>query len=174
MNEEKGYLQVYTGNGKGKTTAALGLTLRAVGAGKKVFIAQFAKGQIYSEIKAIENYLPGVTVRQYGLKCFIHGKPKQADIDLARQGLREAAEAIASHQYDVIILDEANIAVFYNLFTAQELLEAIALRQPAAEVVVTGRYASDEIIAAADLVTEMREIKHYYQQGVMARIGIEY
>ncbi|MBR3287833.1 MAG: cob(I)yrinic acid a,c-diamide adenosyltransferase [Bacteroidales bacterium] len=174
MNEEKGYLQVYTGNGKGKTTAALGLTLRAVGAGKKVFIAQFAKGQIYSEIKAIEGYLPGVTVRQYGLKCFIHGKPKQADIDLARQGLREAAEAIASHQYDVIILDEANIAVFYNLFTAQELLEAIALRQPSAEVVVTGRYASDEIIAAADLVTEMREIKHYYQQGVMARIGIEY
>lgn len=174
MKEEKGYLQIYTGNGKGKTTASLGLMLRAVGAGKKVLLAQFAKGQIYSEIKAIERYLPQVTVRQYGLKCFIHGTPTAEDIAKARQGLQEVAEAMAARRYDVYILDEADIAVYYHLFSAEELLDALAQRAPEAEVVITGRYASDKLVEAADLVTEMREVKHYYHQGVMARVGIEY
>lgn len=173
-NAQKGYIQVYTGNGKGKTTAALGLALRAVGAGKKVFMAQFAKGQIYAEIKAIETYLPMIRVEQYGLECFIVKQPKQADIDKARQGLVAVREAILSKQYDVIILDEANIAIYYHLFSVQELLDVIQLRQDTTEILITGRYAPQELIESADLVTEMKEIKHYYQQGVLAREGIEY
>ncbi|MGI6519554.1 MAG: cob(I)yrinic acid a,c-diamide adenosyltransferase [Fermentimonas sp.] len=110
--QNRGYIQVYTGNGKGKTTAALGLTLRAVGAGKKVFFAQFVKGQRYSEVKAIEQYLPDVQIKQYGLDCFIWKKPTRADIDTAQEGLREVEEIILSGKYDVVILDEANIAVF--------------------------------------------------------------
>ena len=174
MNQDKGYIQLYTGNGKGKTTASLGLALRAAGAGKKVFIAQFAKGQLYAEIHALKTYLPQIEVRQYGLKCFIRGNPTPGDIEIARQGLEQVAAVIASHAYNVIILDEACIAVHYHLFSAQELLDAISKRQEGAEVVMTGRYASQELIDAADLVTEMREIKHYYRQGVPARKGIEF
>ncbi|MGQ9845940.1 MAG: cob(I)yrinic acid a,c-diamide adenosyltransferase, partial [Bacteroidales bacterium] len=106
----KGYIQIYTGNGKGKTTAAIGLSVRAVGAGKKVFFAQFVKGQIYSEVKAIMQYLPNITIKQYGLDCFIYHKPKQEDIDAARKGFEEVSEIILSGKYDVIVLDEANIA----------------------------------------------------------------
>lgn len=170
----KGYIQVYTGNGKGKTTAALGLTLRAVGAGKKVFFAQFVKGQIYSEVKAIKEYLPSVTIRQYGLECFIVNTPTQADIDIARKGFEEVSQVILSGEYDIVILDEANIAVYYKLFTADELINVLKQKPEAMEIVVTGRYASPELIDFADLVTEMKEIKHYYTQGVDARVGIEY
>ena len=169
----KGYIQIYTGNGKGKTTAALGLTLRAVGAGKKVFIAQFVKGQIYSEITALQQYLPSVEIRQYGLSCFIRNTPAQADIDMARKGLKEVSDVIASGKYDIVILDEANIAVFYGLFSAAELIEVLKQKPDETEIVITGRYAAPELIAIADLVTEMQEIKHYYNQGVEARAGIE-
>lgn len=107
---KKGYIQVYTGNGKGKTTAALGLAVRAVGAGKKVFFAQFVKGQIYSEIHAIQQFLPAITVEQYGLNCFIVQSPTQKDIDIARKGFEKVSEIILSGNYDVIVLDEANMA----------------------------------------------------------------
>jgi cob(I)alamin adenosyltransferase len=171
--DTKGYVHVYTGNGKGKTTAALGLALRAAGAGKSVFIAQFAKGMFYSEIDSIALYLPPIQLKQYGLECFIFGRPKQADIDMAQKGLREIEEIICCNNYDVVILDEANIAVFYNMFTVQDLINVLEKRKPDTEIIITGRYASAEIIEYADLVTEMVEVKHYYRQGVMARVGIE-
>ena len=169
----KGYIHIYTGNGKGKTTAAMGLALRATGAGKKVYIAQYAKGMHYSELDAIAKHLPNITLKQYGLGCFIFNEPKQADIDAANVGLREVEAIISGCEYDVIILDEANIAVFYNLFSVQDLITILNKRNPATEIVITGRYACEEIIEYADLVTEMTEIKHYYKQGVQARVGIE-
>lgn len=170
----KGYIQVYTGNGKGKTTAALGLAIRAVGAGKKVFFAQFVKGRIYSEIEAVQKFLPDITVRQYGLDCFIFNKPTQQDIDAAKTGLKEITEIITSCGYDIAVLDEANIALLYNLFTTEELIEVLKSKPEKMEIIITGRYAPPEIIDIADLVTEMQEIKHYYTEGVEARIGIEH
>ncbi len=170
----KGYIQIYTGNGKGKTTAAIGLAVRAVGAGKKVFFAQFVKGQIYSEIKAINEFLPSIKVKQYGLDCFIYNDPTPADIAAAREGLDEVAQVIASGEYDVVVLDEANIALYYRLFTVEELIALLKNKPEQTEIIITGRYAPDELIELADLVTEMKEIKHYYAQGVEARIGIEH
>jgi cob(I)alamin adenosyltransferase len=168
------YFQIYTGNGKGKTTAAFGLALRAAGAGKKVFFAQFVKGKTYSEIKAVEQWLPLITVKQFGRGCFIVKQPQQADIDAARNGLNEVRNILQSGEYQLVVLDEANIAIFYKLFTASELFEAIENRHTDTEVVVTGRYAPQELIDAADLVTEMKEIKHYYNNGIEAREGIEF
>lgn len=170
----KGYIQLYTGNGKGKTTAAFGVALRAAGCGKKTFIAQFVKGMPYAELDAVQNNLPQITVRQYGLDCFIINKPTEADIDAARKGLTEVREIISSGKYDIIILDEACIAVYYNLYTVNEIIDVINLKKEETEIIVTGRYAPQELIDVADLVTEMREIKHYYQKGVEARKGIEY
>ena len=169
----KGYIQVYTGNGKGKTTAAFGLALRAAGAGLKVFIAQFVKGQEYSEVFAVREFLPSVTIKQYGLDCFIVNTPTQADIDIARQGLEEVSAIIASDEYDIVILDEANIAIFYKLFSAEELIDILKRKPEKVEIIITGRYACLEILDIADLVTEMKEEKHYYTQGVQARTGIE-
>lgn len=170
----KGYIQVYTGNGKGKTTAAMGLCLRAVGAGKNVFFAQFVKGQIYSEVKAIHRFIPDITIKQYGLDCFIYNKPTQADIDLARKGLKEVSEIIESGKYDIVVLDEANIALYYNLFSVDELIKILKTKPEETEIIITGRYAPPELIELADLVTEMKEIKHYYTTGVEAREGIEH
>jgi len=169
-----GYIQVYTGNGKGKTTAAFGLALRAVGAGKKVFIAQFVKGQSYSEIEAVNRFLPSITIKQYGLECFIVKKPKKEDIEAARGGLDEVDGIIRSGDYDMVILDEASIALFYKLFTTGELINVISKRKKETEIIITGRYAPREITDMADVVTEMKEIKHYYNDGVKARKGIEY
>jgi cob(I)alamin adenosyltransferase len=170
----KGYIHLYTGNGKGKTTAALGLALRAVGAGKRVFIAQFVKGMPYAEIDAISRFLPGITLKQYGLDCFIFNDPTPGDIAAARAGLDEVARVMQSGGYDMIILDEACIAIQYHLFSIEELLRVIQLRDKAAEIIITGRYARPELIELADLVTEMKMVKHYYEQGVDARKGIEY
>ena len=167
-----GYVQVYTGDGKGKTTAAFGLALRAAGAGLKVFIAQFVKGMKYSELDAIR-ILPNITIKQYGRNCFVYGKPEKEDIKRARDGLIEVKEIITSDKYQIVILDEANIAVCYNLFSAEELLEVINSKPESTELVITGRRADKKIIDMADLVTEMLEIKHYYSKGVKARKGIE-
>lgn len=170
----KGYIQVYTGNGKGKTTAALGLTMRAVGAGKKVFIAQFVKGMPYAELDLIKKHLPMIEIRQYGRRCFIHEKPEREDIDAARAGLEEVLEIISSQRYDVIILDEATIALHFNLFPLEYLLTILRNKPDQTEIVITGRYAPPELKDMADLVTEMWEVKHYYHSGVEARKGIEY
>ena len=173
MTLPKGYLQVYTGSGKGKTTAALGLALRAAGAGLRVFVAQFVKGMHYSELDALKRFEDLVTVRQYGRDCFIKKEPTQADVAAARAGLQDVKKVLAAGGCDVLVLDEANIATFYKLFGVDELLEVIDSRPGGVEVIVTGRRADEKLLERADLVTEMREVKHYYQKGVEAREGIE-
>lgn len=170
----KGYIHVYTGNGKGKTTAAIGLSVRAVGAEKKVYFAQFVKGKPYAEINAIKEQLPAITVKQFGLGCFIRKEPTQSDIDAAQKGLDEVAKIIEAGKHDVIILDEANIAIYYKLFSAEQLISVIQKKAEETEIVITGRYAAPEILEIADLVTEMKEIKHYYNNGIQARKGIEF
>ena len=170
----KGYIQVYTGDGKGKTTAALGLALRAVGAGKKVFFAQFVKGKTYAEIEAVNRFLPNITIKQYGLECFIVKQPTPEDIEVAQKGLAEVTEIIQSGRYDVVVLDEANIALLYELFPVQSFLETIRKKPESTELIITGRYAPQEVLDIADLVTEMKEVKHYYQKGIEAREGIEF
>ena len=169
----KGYVQVYTGNGKGKTTAAFGLAMRAAGAGLKVYIAQFVKGMKYSELDTIAELSNSIAVQQYGRSCFIHRDPDQKDIQAAQEGLEEVREIMDSGKYQVIILDEANIATYYNLFSVDALLEFIRAKPEDVELIITGRKADPRIIEEADLVTEMREIKHYFQDGVTARDGIE-
>jgi cob(I)alamin adenosyltransferase len=169
----KGYIQVYTGNGKGKTTAALGLAIRAAGAGLKVFIAQFIKMGEYSEIHALKRFSDLITIEQYGLGRFIKGKPSPEDIEAAGKGLERIENIIDSREYPVIILEEANVAVACGLFSVEDLLKIIDKKPDDLEIVITGRNAMPEIIERADLVTEMKEIKHYYQKGVKARVGIE-
>jgi cob(I)alamin adenosyltransferase len=168
----KGYIHIYTGNGKGKTTAALGLSLRAICAGKKVFFGQFLKGMDYSELDAVK-YLPNLTIEQFGNASFIYTKPSKADIEVAGLGLKRCSEILKSQEYDIVVLDEINVAVFFELFSADQVLKMLQDRAENVEVIMTGRYADEKLIEAADLVTEMKEIKHYYAQGVMARKGIE-
>jgi len=168
-----GYIHLYTGNGKGKTTAALGLALRAAGAGKKVFIGQFVKGMHYSELDALKRFSE-ITVKQYGRKCFIENEPVKEDIEAARKGLSDLAQLIPSDDYDMIIMDEVCIALYYKLFTVKELINVINNRTQNLEIILTGRYAPDELYEIADLVSEMKEIKHYYNKGIQARKGIEY
>jgi len=169
----KGYIQVYTGDGKGKTTAALGLCLRAAGAGLKIFVAQFLKNREYSEIKALKRFSDCIAVEQFGLGRFIRGNPLPEDIEAAQQGLERVKSVFSSGEYDVMVLDEANVAVKYGLFSEQKLLELIALKPENVELLITGRGASPRIIEKADLVTEMKEVKHYFREKVKARVGIE-
>jgi len=169
----KGYVQVYTGNGKGKTTAAIGLAVRAAGANLKVFIGQFVKGMHYSELESLKRFSDLITIKQFGRECFIFHDPTQEDIQCARDGLKEAKEIINSGEYQVVILDEINIALYYKLFPIDEVIDIIKNKPENVELILTGRYAPQEIIDIADLVTEMREIKHYYVKGVVAREGIE-
>lgn len=170
---DRGYVQVYTGDGKGKTTAALGLALRCAGAGERVFIAQFVKGMHYSELDALERFADLITVRQYGLDRFVTEEPTQEDIAAARAGLDEARAEMLSGQYRLVILDEANIATHFKLFAVEDLLAFIDERPDDVELVITGRRADERVIERADLVTEMRCVKHYYDEGVEARRGIE-
>lgn len=169
---DRGYVQVYTGDGKGKTTAALGLALRAAGAGLRTFIAQFVKGMEYSELRALAAH-PEIEVRRYGRECFIEREPQPEDIEAAQAGLAEARQELASGEWDIVILDEANIATYFGLFPVEELLEVIAEKPEDVELVITGRRADPRVIEAADLVTEMREVRHYYADGVGCRKGIE-
>ena len=169
----KGYVHVYTGNGKGKTTAAIGLAIRAAGAGMRVYIAQFVKGMHYSELDSLDRYVDRITLKQYGRDCFIEREPEEEDIQAARQGLEEVKGILASGDYQMVILDEANIATHYNLFSPDELIEVVRSKPEAVELVITGRNADPKVVALADLVTEMKEIKHYYNKGVQARPGIE-
>jgi cob(I)alamin adenosyltransferase len=173
-NTMKGYVQVYTGDGKGKTTAALGLAIRAAGAGMKVFFAQFIKGKDYSEIHAIEKFSDAITLKQYGQGCWINeGQPDEEDVQAAKIGLEAVKDVIRSGNYQLVILDEANIAVYFNLFPVDKLIELINCKPDHVELVITGRRAHPLLIEHADLVTEMKEIKHYYNDGVQARVGVE-
>jgi cob(I)alamin adenosyltransferase len=170
---EKGYVHLYTGNGKGKTTAALGLALRAAGAGLKVYIAQFAKGIATSELKSLKKISRQITVRQFGAKAFIKGKPDDVDRMFAARGLAAIEKAVRQGYYDVVILDEVCMACRYKLIPVGKILDLVKKRPNHIEVVLTGRYASKEFITMADIVTEMKEVKHYFIKGVTARRGIE-
>jgi cob(I)alamin adenosyltransferase len=169
----KGYIQVYTGNGKGKTTAALGLAIRAAGAGLKVFIAQFIKMGEYSEIKALKRFEDLIKVEQFGSGRFIKGKPSASDIEAARKGVEKVKAAFTSGQHNVVIMEEANVAAGLGLLSVDDILKIMDEKPKDVELVITGRGADSRIIEKADLVTEMKEIKHYFQKGVKARIGIE-
>lgn len=171
----KGLVQVYTGAGKGKTTAALGLALRAVGKGLKVYMIQFMKGDIeYGEIttaKSMENF----EIIQIGRSEFVDkNNPAEIDIELANKALEHAKEIIASGDYDIVILDEINVALDWKLIDLEKVIDLIKSKPEHIELVLTGRYAPQEIIEVADLVTEMQEIKHPYNDGVEARDGIEH
>jgi cob(I)alamin adenosyltransferase len=168
-----GRVHVYTGDGKGKTSAALGLILRAAGAGLPVFLAQFIKGMHYSELTALRRFDDIVTCRQYGRGCFIDREPDPADMAAARRGLDEVRYAIHSKRYRLVVLDEANCAVMCHLLSAGDLLGIIDDRPEPVELVFTGRGAPDALIERADLVTEMREIRHYFSTGLLARQGID-
>jgi cob(I)alamin adenosyltransferase len=169
---ERGYIHIYTGNGKGKTTAALGLSLRCVCAGKRVFFGQFLKDWAYSELKA-GALLPHFEIVQFGRGCFIDRDPDEEDVRAAREGLARFDEILQSGDYDLVVLDEVNVALSYGLFGVEDVIAVLERRDPRVEVVLTGRYAPQELIDCADLVTEMMEIKHYYHEGVGARTGIE-
>lgn len=171
--KEKGYIQVYTGNGKGKTTASIGLSIRAIGAGYKVFIGQFLKGMKYSELTTFEMFADQIEIKQLGGECFVFGKPSGEDIRRAVDGLRICKEKIMSGKFDVVIMDEINVAVSLGLVPLDEVINIMDNKPESVELIMTGRNAHEKIMEKADLVTEMREIKHYYQKGVEAREGIE-
>jgi cob(I)alamin adenosyltransferase len=170
----KGYIHIYTGNGKGKTTSAIGLGIRATGAGLKVHMIQFMKGRKYSELKTIDN-INNFTYSQHGRDKFVNKEnPEQIDIDLAQEGFNYTKELLKSNKYDMIILDEINIAVDFNLILLDEVMKLIKEKPEKLELVLTGRYAHPEIQKSSDYVTEMLEIKHLYQQGIEARKGVDF
>jgi cob(I)alamin adenosyltransferase len=174
MALERGCVQVYTGNGKGKTTAALGLALRAVGRGLKACILQFMKGGgPYGEHLIAPKLAPLLTIIQTGKPGWVNTRDIGEDRQLAQEALAQAKRFLCSGEYDLLVLDEINGAVGFGLIDVEQVLELISLRPEHVELVLTGRNAHEQVIAAADLVTEMREIKHYYKAGVPARVGIE-
>ncbi len=170
-----GTVQVYTGDGKGKTTAALGLALRAWGHGARVLVIQFMKGRInYGELAATKK-LDGFDVEQYGRETFVDkADPAPEDRALAREALGRARRVIAENKYNLVVLDEVNVAADYGLVAVDEILELIKSKPPEMELVLTGRRAAAAVIDAADLVSEVREVKHHYRKGVTARKGVEY
>lgn len=166
-------IQVYTGNGKGKTTAALGLALRAAGAGKKVYICQFLKGKYCCELQSLKK-LKNIKVDQYGTTCFIRRITKEKDYKLARLGLEAAKKAIHAEYYSLIVLDEINVALKLKLIKLKDVLTLIKDTPKETELVLTGRFAHPKILKIADLVSEIKEKKHYFKNGVKARRGIEF
>lgn len=192
----KGYLEVYTGDGKGKTTAAIGLAIRAAGAGKRIYFLQFMKEKIYSEHEILRQLSPQITLETAGKPFFIlkkgmlqdernlpdwvgeavifeEGNPPEEYLSLVAAALQRAGRVLKSGLYDLVVLDEINTALFFGLVDWTALKEMLIRRNPAVEVILTGRNAPQELLDIADLVTEMKEVKHYYQRGVEARKGIE-
>lgn len=168
----KGFIHLYTGSGKGKTSAAFGMALRAAMADKKVYIAQFVKSMKYSETK-IEELLENITIHQFGRGCYLLREVEEADKQAAREGLQKCRLALSSGAWDLVILDEVTIALHFGLFPIDELLNTLAEKAVHTEVILTGRFAPQELLDRADLVTEMMEIKHYYTQGVLSRPGFD-
>ena len=171
---ERGLVQVYTGNGKGKTTAALGLALRAVGHGLKVLMVQFMKGTSSGEFEACQRLSPFLTIRKAGREGFIfRGEIDPLDLKIAQEGFLMAKKAVENGEYDIVILDEINVAVDFGLIPLSDLLQLVDSKRETVELILTGRNAKSELLEKADLVTEMVERKHYFQEGVAARKGIE-
>lgn len=174
MSFEKGNVHIYTGSGKGKTTAAIGLGIRASGANNKVYMIQFMKGRRYSEINAIE-HISNFEIKQFGRDEFVSKEnPQKIDIDLANEGFEYAKKIIKNGKYDMLILDELNVAVDFKLIPEEKVLKLIMEKPEKLELVLTGRYAATEFVKIADVVTEMLEIKHPYQRGLIAREGIDF
>ncbi len=171
----KGYIQVYTGTGKGKTTAALGVALRAAGHGLKTYIGQFLKGQDYGELHSIRKLSAWINVEQFGRKGFIHvtKDPDKEDLERAKSGLKKCQEAMLSGKFTIIILDEINVAMHFKLIAEKDVHDLLDKKPENIEVILTGRFAPDSLLDRADLVTEMKDIKHYHNKGVQAREGIE-
>jgi cob(I)alamin adenosyltransferase len=174
MKTTQGTVQVYTGDGKGKTTAALGQAIRAMGHGQRVFIIQFMKGsRAYGEIRMARR-LPNLTIAQYGRTCFVDRRnPDPRDVQLAKAGLDRARRVIQARRHDLVILDEINVAMDYGLVAVEDVLRLIREKPREVELVLTGRGAPRPIVKAADLVSEIREVKHHYRQGIPARPGVE-
>lgn len=172
---KRGLVMVITGNGKGKTTSAFGQALRAIGQGYKVCIIQFMKARKYGEILAAEKYLPELVYYQFGLDSFVmRENPAQVDVDLAREGFAKAREIVQSNQFNMVILDEINVAVDFKLIPEEDLLGLIKNKPPDLDLVLTGRYATERVKEMADLVSEVTELKHHYNAGIKGRAGIEY
>jgi cob(I)alamin adenosyltransferase len=169
---KNGYIQVYTGNGKGKTTAAIGLAIRGLGGGLKVYFSQFLKGQNSCEIAFLKNYSKGILIERSGRKSFVK-KVQHSDIKEAQRSFLKVSRIIKEGKYDIIILDEIFSALSLNLINSNELITLLISKPSHVEIVLTGRNAPKKIIEIADLVTEMKEIKHYYRRGIGARRGIE-
>jgi len=171
----RGLVQVYTGDGKGKTTCALGLALRAVGQGFKVYMVQFMKGRETGESRAAARLAPEMTLRYFGRPGLVNLRaPDPEDLALVREAWNLARKVIAAGEHDLVILDEINLVLTYHLVPLDEALEVLHQRPPGVEVVLTGRQAPPELVSLADLVTEMRPVKHYYEAGVKSRRGIEW
>jgi len=176
MNKLKqGFVQIYTGNGKGKSTAAIGQAVRAAGFGLKTYIAQFMKEYPYNELMSLKHLSDWITVEQFGGDEFVYKKelPGADELAKAKKGLQTAKENMLGGEYDIIILDEAIVAIYFKLITTENLIEFIESKPENVELILTGRYCPPELIDLADLVTEMKEVKHYFQKGVTSRRGIE-
>ena len=173
---KKGMVQVYTGNGKGKTTASLGLALRAIGHGYTVCMIQFMKGDIeYGELISAKNLLSShLTIHQMGRADFVDREnPDPIDIDWAKRAYKLAEDVLSGEEYDMVILDEVNVAVDFGLIGLEDLLRLLEAKPESVELVLTGRYAKPEVMQRADLVTEMLDIKHYFTEGIESRKGID-
>ncbi len=171
-SENKGYIQLYTGDGKGKTSAAFGMAIRAAMTGKKVYIAQFVKSMKYSETR-IEEYVDNITIHQFGRGCYLLRDVEEEDKLAAQRGLQECRIALNSGDWDMVILDEVTIALYFRLFSIDDLLLILNEKAEHTEVIMTGRSAPQQLVKRADLVTEMTEVKHYYKQGVLSRPGFD-
>lgn len=171
---KKGYVQIYTGDGKGKTTAAFGLALRTLGHGGRVFIVQFMKKGKTGEARALSALGESISIIQTGPSGFLGPDNREGFVRATRRGLKILKEALFSGEYNLVIADELSVAVGLGLIPVEELLELINKKPAGPELVITGRYAPQELLDAADLITEMKEIKHYYKKGVKARKGIEF
>lgn len=170
----KGYVQIYTGEGKGKTTAAFGLALRTLGHGGSVFVVQFMKKGKTGELRALSAFGDRIKITQTGPAGFLNDDNRDSFVLSAKRGLSDLKRALLSGEYGLVIADELAVAVGLGLIPVEDVLELIRNKPSGPELVITGRYAPQELLDAADLVTEMREIKHYYKKGVRARKGIEF
>ncbi|MGN0213608.1 MAG: cob(I)yrinic acid a,c-diamide adenosyltransferase [Muribaculaceae bacterium] len=172
--KEQRYVRVYTGNGQGKTTAAFGVVVRALCAGMKVYVGQFVKDEAYNEARLVEHFA-ALQVEQLGDGCFLFRDPCEHDREVALAALHKVTDLMHSGDYDIVVLDELCIALYYNLLTIDEVLQALNQRCAQTEVIITGRYAPQQLIDYADLVTEMLEVKHYYAtDGVTSRNGFDH